>query len=39
MGIRIVVIEPGRDPYLKEVEPEGHEASYLSAFQSEKCQR
>ena len=35
MGIRIVVIEPGRDPYLKEVEPEGHEASYLSAFQSE----
>lgn len=35
MGIRIVVIEPGRDPYLKEVEPEGHEASYLSAFQRE----
>lgn len=35
MGIRIVVIEPGRDPYLKEVEPEGREASYLSAFQRE----
>lgn len=35
MGIRIVVIEPGRDPYLKEVEPEDHEASYLSAFQRE----
>lgn len=35
MGIRIAVIEPGRDPYLKEVEPEGPEASYLSAFQRE----
>lgn len=38
MGIRIAVVEPGRDPYLKEVEPEdreGHEASYLSAFQRE----
>lgn len=37
MSIHIVVIEPGRDPYLKEVEPEdreGHE-SYLSAFQRE----
>lgn len=38
MGIHIAVIEPGRDPYLKEVEPEdreGLEASYLGAFQSE----
>lgn len=38
MGIRIAVIEPGRDPYLKEVEPEdreGREASYLGAFQRE----
>ena len=38
MGIRIAVIEPGRDPYLKEVEPEdreGLEASYLGAFQRE----
>lgn len=36
MGIRIAVIEPGRDPYLKEVEPEDlEESSYLSAFQSE----
>lgn len=38
MGIHIAVIEPGRDPYLKEVEPEdreGLEASYLGAFQRE----
>lgn len=38
MGIHIAVIEPGRDPYLKEVEPEdreGREASYLGAFQRE----
>lgn len=38
MGIRIAVIEPGRDPYLKEVDPEdreGREASYLGAFQRE----
>lgn len=38
MGIRIAVIEPGRDPYLKEVEPEdreGLESSYLGAFQRE----
>lgn len=38
MGIRIAVVEPGRDPYLKEVEPEdreGREASYLGAFQRE----
>lgn len=37
-GIHIAVIEPGRDPYLKEVEPEdreGLEASYLGAFQRE----
>lgn len=38
MGIHIAVIEPGRDPYLKEVEPEdreGLESSYLGAFQRE----
>lgn len=38
MGIHIAAIEPGRDPYLKEVEPEdreGREASYLGAFQRE----
>lgn len=38
MGIHIAVIKPGRDPYLKEVEPEdreGLEASYLGAFQRE----
>lgn len=38
MGIHIAVIEPGRDPYLKEVEPEdleGRESSYLGAFQRE----
>lgn len=38
MGIHIAVIEPGRDPYLKEVEPEdreGLEASYMGAFQRE----
>ena len=38
MGIHIAVIEPGRDPYLKEVEPEdreGREASYLRAYQNE----
>ena len=36
MGIRIAVIEPGRDPYQIEIEPEdreGREASYLSAYQ------
>lgn len=38
MGIHIAVIEPWRDPYLKEVEPEdreGLESSYLGAFQRE----
>ena len=36
MGIHIAVIEPGRDPYLKEVEPEDlEESSYLGAFQRE----
>lgn len=36
MGITVAVIETGRDPYLKELEPEGlEESSYLSAFQRE----
>lgn len=38
MGIRIAIIEPGKDPYLKEVEPEikeGGGVSYLKAFQNE----
>ena len=35
IGIHIAVIEPGRDPYLKELEPEGRESSYLGAFQRE----
>lgn len=36
MGITVAVIEPGRDPYLKELEPEGlEESSYLGALQSE----
>nr|DAK83350.1 MAG TPA: hypothetical protein [Caudoviricetes sp.] len=38
MGITVAVIEPGRDPYLKELEPEGPEGradSYLGALQSE----
>lgn len=37
MGIHIAVIEPGRDSYLKEVEPEdreGLEASYLGAVEA-----
>ena len=38
MGIKVAVVEPGRDPYLKELEPEGPEGradSYLGALQSE----
>lgn len=38
MGITIAVIEPGKDPYLKQVEGvenERGEVSYLSAFQAE----
>ena len=34
MSLAIAVVEPGRDPYVKRVEPDG-EGSYLRAFQRE----